>query len=394
MINFTFYSPTKVIFGKGTENEVGQEIRHLGFKKVLVHYGGASAQKSGLLDRVLHSLRKYEVESVTLGGVKPNPRLSKVREGIALGKENGIDFILAVGGGSVIDSAKAIGYGLANPDIDVWDLYLNKAKAKACLPLGSVLTIAAAGSETSNSSVITDENGNHKRPYNDDLARPKFAVMNPELTYTLPTYQTMSGVVDILMHTLERYFTPDKKGELIDRMSEGLLKTVIENAYKLQKDPNDYDARAEVMWAGSLSHNGLTGTGRTGDFASHQMEHELSGMFDVAHGAGLSAVWPSWARYVYKKDPARFAQFAVRVMNCSMNFDNPEETAIAGIDALERFFRDIDMPVTITELGIPNISDAQIDEMVKKCSWNGGRTIGQFMKLDQEDMRKIYTMAK
>ncbi len=394
MINFTYYSPTRVIFGKGTENEVGQEIHRLGYKKVLVHYGSESAKKSGLLGRVEASLGKAGVQFVSLGGVKPNPRLSKVREGIALCKENKVDFILAVGGGSVIDSAKAIGYGVANPDTDVWELYLAKAKAKACLPLGSILTIAAAGSETSNSSVITDENGNHKRPYNDDLSRPKFAIMNPELTFTLPTYQTMSGVVDILMHTLERYFTPDKKGELIDSMSEGLLRTVIRNAYKLQANPNDYDARAEVMWAGSLSHNGLTGTGRTGDFASHQMEHELSGMFDVAHGAGLSAVWPSWARYVLKKDVARFAQFAVRVMHCPMNFDHPEETARAGIAALERFFRDIEMPITISELGIPDITDAQIEEMTAKCSWNRGRTIGQFMKLDHDDIRKIYHIAK
>ncbi len=394
MINFVYYSPTKVIFGKDTENEVGAEIRRLGFKKVLVHYGSASAKKSGLLDRVLHSLRKHELESVELGGVKPNPRLSKVREGIALAKENRVDFILAVGGGSVIDSAKAIGYGVANPSVDVWDFYLDKAKAAACLPIGSVLTIAAAGSETSNSSVITDEDGNHKRPYNDDLSRPKFAVMNPELTYSLPTYQTMSGVVDILMHTVERYFTLDKKGELIDRMAEGLLKTVINNAYKLQANPNDYDARAEIMWAGSLSHNSLTGTGKTPDFASHQLEHELSGMFDVAHGAGLSALWPSWARYVYKKDMARFAQFAVRVMGCSMDFDDVEATALSGIAAFERFFRDIEMPVTIGELGIPDITDAQIEEMVEKCSWNGGRTVGNFMKLDKDDMRRIYQMAR
>lgn len=395
MINFAFYCPTKVIFGKDAEKEVGQEIHHLGYKKVLVHFGGDSARKSGLLDRVYASLNKREIEFVTLGGVKPNPRLSLVREGIKFGKENKIDFILAVGGGSVIDSAKAIGYGIANPDADVWDFYKagSVAVPKACLPIGCVLTIAAAGSETSNSSVITDENGNHKRAVNLDISRPKFAIMNPELTYSLPTYQTMSGVVDILMHTLERYFSNDR-GELVERMSEGLLKTVINNGYILRDNPDNYDARAEIMWAGSLSHNGLTGTGRIGDFASHQLEHELSGMFDVAHGAGLSAIWPTWARYVMKHDVRRFAQFAVRVMGCDMNFDNPEETALAGIAALERFFRDIEMPVTISELGIPELTDAQIDEMVKKCSWNGTRPIGAFVKLDHADMKKIYELAK
>ena len=392
MINFTYYAPTKVIFGKDAEKEAGKEVAALGFKKVLVHFGGGSAQKSGLLDRVYKSLDAAGIAHVSLGGVKPNPRLSLVREGIALGKKEQVDFILAVGGGSAIDSAKAIAYGLAN-DFDVWDLYLAKRKAEACLPVGCVLTIAAAGSETSNSSVITDEDGNHKRPYNDDIARPKFAIMNPELTYTLPEYQTMSGVVDIMMHTMERYFTNDK-GELIDRMAEGLLVTVMENARKLKKNPKDYDARAEVMWAGSLSHNGLTGTGRTGDFASHLLEHELSGMFDVAHGAGLAAIWPAWARYVYKHDINRFAQFAVRVMGVQMNYFNPEETALRGIEAVEVFFRSIDMPVNIRELGVKDLTDAQIDEMVDKCSWQGKRTVGQFVPIAQADMKKIYEMAR
>ena len=339
------------------------------------------------------SLDAAGVAHVGLGGVKPNPRLSLVREGIALAEKEKVDFLLAVGGGSVIDSAKAIAYGITN-DGDVWDLYLAKKKAVACAPVGCVLTIAAAGSETSNSSVITDENGNHKRSYNDDIARPKFAIMNPELTYTLPEYQTMSGAVDILMHTIERYFTNDKAVELIDRMSEALMVTVMENARRLLRNPLDYDARAEIMWAGSLSHNGLTGTGRTGDFASHQLEHELSGMFDVAHGAGLSAVWPSWARYVYKRDVARFAQYAARVTGTETNYFNPEETALRGIEAMENFFRSVRMPVTIGELGIKDISDRQIDEMVAKCSWNGARKIGQFVKLDQSDMKKIYRMAR
>ncbi|MDR1519268.1 MAG: iron-containing alcohol dehydrogenase [Planctomycetota bacterium] len=393
MINFVFYAPTKVIFGKDTESQAGAEIKALGYKKALIHYGGASAMKSGLIDRVVASLDAAGIAHVGLGGVKPNPRLALVREGIALAKREKVDFLLAVGGGSVIDSAKAIAYGITN-DGDVWDLYLAKKKAVACAPVGCVLTIAAAGSETSNSSVITNDDGGHKRSYNDDIARPKFAIMNPELTFTLPEYQTMSGAVDILMHTLERYFTNDKQVELIDRMSESLMLTVIENAPKLLKNPRDYDARAEIMWAGSLSHNGLTGTGRTGDFASHQLEHELSGMFDVAHGAGLSAVWGSWARYVYKHDIARFAQFAVRVMGVEMNYFNPEETALRGIEKIENFFRSIKMPVSISELGVKDLTEKQLDEMVEKCSWNGARQIGQFVKLDRTDMRKIYQMAK
>lgn len=393
MINFTYYAPTKVVFGKDTESQAGKLIKELGFKKVLVHFGGSSAQKSGLLDRVYASLDAAGVKHVSLGGVKPNPRLSLVYEGIELGKKENIDFILAVGGGSVIDSSKAIGYGIASGG-DVWELFQNKRPATGCLANGNILTIAAAGSETSNSCVITDERDNRKRAYNDDIARPKFAIMNPELTYTLPEYQTMSGVVDILMHTIERYFTNDRDVELIDRMSEGLLKTVIETAPTLLGNPRDYNARAQVMWAGSLAHNGLTGTGRTGDFASHQLEHELSGMFDVAHGAGLSAVWGSWARYVYKHDIARFAQFAVRVMGVEMNYFNPEATALKGIEMLEAFFRSINMPVSISELGVKNITDQQIDEMVQKCSWFGERTIGQFVKLNQADMKKIFEMAK
>lgn len=392
MINFTYVAPTKVIFGKDAESKVGGEVKALGFGKVLVHFGGGSAQKSGLLDRVYASLDAAGVKHVSLGGVKPNPRLSLVREGVALCKKEGVQFILAVGGGSVIDSAKGIAYGVANP-FDVWDLFKGGKKAEGCLPVGSVLTLAAAGSETSNSTVLTDDANDDKCAYDDDIARPRFAVMNPELTYSLPEYQTMCGVVDILMHTMERYFTNDS-GDLVDRMSEALLRSVVLTAPRLKADPRDYDARAEIMWAGSLAHNGLTGTGRRGDFASHLLEHELSGMFDVAHGAGLAAIWPSWARYVYKHDVARFAQFAVRVMGCDMNYFNPEETALRGIEAVEAFYHSIDMPINIGELGYKNLTDAQIDVMVKKCSRDGTRKIGQFVVLEQKDMRAIYEMAR
>ena len=309
MLNFEYYTPTKVVFGKDTEKQAGELVKAFGGTKVLVHFGGQSAKKSGLLDRICNSLEEAGLSYVTLGGVVPNPHLSKVYEGIELCKKEGVDFILAVGGGSVIDSGKAIGYGVANEG-DVWDFYAKKRTAKACLPIGAVLTIAAAGSEMSNSSVITNEDGWLKRGYNDDVCRCKFAVMNPELTYTLPAYQTASGCVDILMHTMERYFTKAENTMLTDSVAEGLMRTVIYNAKVLAEDPENYDARAQVMWAGSLSHNGLTGCGTEGDWASHQLEHELGGMFDVAHGAGLAAVWGSWARYVYKEKPARFAQFA------------------------------------------------------------------------------------
>lgn len=393
MLNFVFHSPTKVIFGKDTETSVGEEIKSLGYKKVLVHYGSGSAVKSGLIDRIYASLKAQGIAYVSLGGVQPNPVLSLVRQGVELAKKENVDFILAVGGGSVIDSSKAIAYGITH-DFDVWDLFEHGKKASACAPLGAVLTIAAAGSETSNSCVITNEDGLKKRSYNDDISRPKFAVMNPELTYTLPEYQTMSGIVDILMHTMERYFTHVKDVELIDRMSEGLMVTVIENAYRLLENPKDYNARAEIMWAGSISHNGFTGTGRVGDFATHQMEHELSAVYGVAHGAGLSALWPSWARYMYKQDIPRYAQFAARVMGCTANYYNLEETALRGIEAMEAFYKKIKMPVTISELLGRETTDAEIEELAKRCSFAGKRTVGNCFPLDEKAMKEIYTMAK
>ena len=394
MINFEFYSPTKVIFGKDTEKGVGAELKKWGASRVFVHYGGESAKKSGLLDRVIASLKKAGLFYVTLGGVKPNPRLSLVREGIEIAKRDRIDFLLAVGGGSVIDSTKAIAYALANPEEDVWNFYSGKEVPKACYPLGVILTIAASGSETSNSSVITNEDGWLKRSCNTDLARPKFAIMNPELTYTLPPYQTACGAVDILMHTQERYFTNVKHVELTDRMAEGLMVTVLENAPKLLQDPRDYDARAELMWAGSLSHNGLTGTGRIGDFASHKIEHELGGMFDVAHGAGLAAIWGSWARYVCHNDIPRFARFAVNVMGCRMNFHEPEKTAMEGICRLEDFYRRMKMPTNLRELGLPDVTEEQIHEMAMKCTSGDTIKVGSFVPLTAADVEAILKMAR
>lgn len=392
MNNFQYYTPTKVVFGKDTEKQAGELVKEQKCNKVLVHYGTGSVKKSGLLDRVYASLDAAGVSYVSLGGAVPNPRLSLVYEGIELCKKEGVDFILAVGGGSAIDSAKAIGYGVKY-DGDVWDLYLKKEIPTDMLPLGVILTIAATGSEMSNSSVITNEEGWLKRGLNCDLSRPRFAIMNPELTYTLPEYQTMSGCTDILMHTMERYFSHEMDTDLVDGMAETLLKSVMRAAKVLLKNPKDYNARAEVLWAGSLSHNGLTGCGRAGDWACHQLEHELGGMFDVAHGAGLAAVWGSWARYVYEADVARFAKFAVNVMGIPYDYAEPKKTVLAGIEAMEDFFRSIHMPVNIHELGV-ELTDEQIEELAYKCSFMEQRTIGGIRKLGREDIAGIYEMAR
>ncbi|MBR5509915.1 MAG: iron-containing alcohol dehydrogenase [Lachnospiraceae bacterium] len=392
MVNFEYYAPTQVVFGKDTELQTGKLVKEYGASKVLVHYGGSSAKKSGLLDRVCASLGEAGIPYVTLGGVVPNPRLSLVREGIALCKKEGVDFLLAVGGGSVIDSAKAIGYGLFN-DCDPWLFFDRQTQAKGCTPLGAVLTIAAAGSEMSNSCVITNEDGWLKRGYSTNYARCRFAVLNPELTCTLPAYQTASGCVDIMMHSMERFFSHAKGTELTDGICESLIRTVMKQAKVLRDDPSNYDARADVMWASSLSHNGLTGCGTTGDWATHQIEHELGGMFDVAHGAGLAAVWGSWARYVYQEEPEKFAQFAVNVLDIPAGKKSAEDLAMEGICAMEDYFRSIHMPTSLTELGI-SPTDAQIEDMAQKCMHFGKRTIGGFKVLKAEDVVKIYHMAK
>ncbi len=392
MNNFQYYTPTKVVFGKDTEKQAGELIKDQKGSKVLVHYGTGSVKKSGLLDRVYAALDGAGISYVSLGGAVPNPRLSLVYEGIELCKKEGVDFILAVGGGSAIDSAKAIALGTKYQG-DVWDLYLKKASARDAIPLGVILTIAATGSEMSDSTVITNEEGWLKRGLHSDLIRPHFAIMNPELTYTLPEYQTMSGCTDILMHTMERYFSHEMDTDLVDGMAESLLKSVMRAAKVLLKNSKDYNARAEVLWAGSLSHNGLTGCGRAGDWACHQLEHELGGMFDVAHGAGLAAVWGSWARYVYKDDVARFAKFAVNVMGIAYDYADPEKTVLEGIEAMENFFRTIHMPVSIRELGV-ELTDEQIKELAYKCTYMDQRTIGGIRKLGKEDIARIYEMAR
>ena len=392
MYNFNYYTPTKVVFGKNTEDKCGELVKEQGCKKVMIHYGSGSVKRTGLLDKVKASLDEAKINYIELGGAVPNPRLSLVYEGIELAKKEGVDFILAVGGGSAIDSAKAIGYGVANEG-DVWDFYDKKRQATGCLPIGVVLTIAATGSEMSNSSVITKEDGWIKRGYRNDYGRPRFAIMNPELTMTLPDYQTACGCTDILMHTLERYFTNGGNMEITDSIAEGLMCTVIENARILINDPKNYDARAEVMWAGSLSHNGLTGCGAVvgGDFASHALEHEIGGLFDVAHGAGLAAIWGSWARYVYKDCLSRFEKFAMNVMRVDPE-GTADDVALRGIEAIEDFFRELKMPTSIHELGI-DPTDEELKLMAHKCSIGCKGSKGSAKVLHEEDMYKIYKAA-
>lgn len=392
MQDFVYYTPTEVVFGKESESQIAALVKKHGGSKVLVHYGGQSAIRSGLLDKVESQLKEAGIEYICLGGVVPNPRLSLVKEGIALCQREAVDFILAVGGGSVIDSSKAIAYGLCY-DGDVWDFFCGKAVAKAAMPIGVVLTIPAAGSEMSDSCVITNEDGDIKRGYSSNVIRCKFAVMNPERTYTLPAYQTACGAVDIMMHTMERYFSPDTDMPLTDALAEGLLKVVKDSAYRLLADPQDYNARAQIMWASSLAHNDLTGCGMRSDFATHKLEHELSALFDVAHGAGLAAVWGSWARYVMDANISRFEQFAVNVMGVNPSEDS-RATALAGIEAMEAFYRDIDMPVSIKELLGREVSDEEISLMADKCSRDGSLIIGSFKKLDRQDMVNIYLAAK
>ena len=393
MNDFTYFAPTKVVFGKGAEGQVGKLCKEQGATKVLVHFGGGSAKRSGLLDRVCAALEEEGLPYVTLGGVVPNPRLSLVYEGIELCRREGVDFLLAVGGGSVIDSCKAIGYGLAN-DFDVWELFDKKRTAAGCAPVGAVLTIAAAGSEMSDSTVITKDEGELKRGYNSNYCRCKFAVLNPELTYTLPEYQTACGVTDIMMHIMERYFVNVETMTVTDTMAEAVIRDVLRYGKAALEDPRDYRARAEIMWAGSLAHNGLLcAGGPNGDWASHQIEMELSGMFGVAHGAGLAAIWGSWARYVLDAKPQRFAQFAYRIFDLPQTGD-PTVDGLRGIEAMEDYFRSIRMPVNLRELGVGELTEEQIDELAEKCTYFGRRTIGQFKVLRKEDIKAIYRMAQ
>ncbi len=388
MNNFTFYSPTYFAFGKGTENEAGHYAKRFGASKVLIHYGGGSVVRSGLLDRVKESLKKEGIDFTELGGVMPNPRSGLVYEGIELCRKEAVDFILAVGGGSAIDSAKAIAAGVKY-DGDFWDFYEGKP-IKEALPVGTVLTIAAAGSEGSGDTVITKEEGMLKRGAGSEALRPVFSILNPELTQTLPAYQTACGAADIMAHVFERYFTNTKEVEITDRLCEAVLLTMVKEVPRVIEDPDNYEARANIMWAGMVAHNNLVGVGRSQDWASHGIEHELSALYDVAHGAGLAVVFPAWMTYVMKHDINRFAQVAVRVWGCEMNFANPEETAKEGIKRLKQFFTSIGMPINFKELGA---KEEDIPVMVEKLGLGDKGTMGGFVPLTAKDVEQIYRLA-
>jgi len=390
MLNFEFQSPTKFIFGRETENQVGSEIKKIASKVLLVHSGDDFIYESKLYDRIVKSLKDNLLEFWELTGVKPNPRLSLLYKGIEICCENNIDFILAVGGGSTIDTGKGIAVGNYY-DGDVWDLYTEKATPEKALPVGVVVTIPAAGSEGSPGSVITNEDGGYKRGCVNDILRPKFAILNPELTFTLPKFMTSCGCADILSHIMERYFTNVKNVELTDRMSEAAMKTVINNSLILLKDPKNYDARAEIMWSAVIAHNDLLGTGREGDYASHWIGHELGGMFDVVHGASLSVITPAWMKYVYKQNINRFVQFASRVWNVDVNYEDLEETALMGIEKMVEFFEKIGVPTTISQLNI-NIKDGDYSELAEKST--GGNTIGGLKPLEKNDVIQILKLAK
>jgi alcohol dehydrogenase YqhD (iron-dependent ADH family) len=386
--NFKFQNSTAIIFGKHTHLEVGAETAKYS-KRVLLHYGSGSIKKTGLYDTVVRSLTEAGVSYVELSGVLPNPRLSLVEEGIRICREQDIHFILAVGGGSVIDSAKAIAVGVEYEG-DVWDFFTGKAQAQAAIPIGVVLTIAAAGSEASDSSVITNEDGWHKRGMGADCIRPAFSILNPELTNTLTPFQTMVGIADIMSHVMERYFTTNRNNDFTDRLCEATLKTVINNARIILREPSQYEARAEIMWAGTVAHNNLLGTGRIGDWASHNIEHELSGIYDVPHGAGLAVIFPAWMKYVYKVNVERFVQFAVRVWDVDLGFESPEAIALEGIRRLEGFFHDMGLPIRLDDLGVP--SDEHFDEMAGKAVAYG--PLGNFKKIHKDDILHILKLAQ
>jgi alcohol dehydrogenase len=385
--NFEFYSPTYFVFGKSTEEETGKYVKRFGGSKVLLHFGGGSVVRSGLLDRVKKSLDAEGIGYIELGGVKPNPRDGLVYEGIDICKKEGIDFVLAVGGGSVMDSAKAIAAG-AVYDGDFWDFFLGKSIEKA-LPIGTVVTIAATGSEGSPDTIITKEEGMLKRAADGDAVRPTFSILNPELTMTLPAYQTACGITDIMSHVMERYFTRTKDVEITDRMGEGILLTMIKEAKRVMADPENYEARANIMWAGMVAHNNTVGVGRNQDWGTHHLEHELSALYDCAHGAGLAIMFPAWMKYVMKEDVMRFAQFAVRVWGCEMNFQDPEVTALEGIKAFEEFVKSIGMPTRLGEIGG---KEEDISTLVKNMFYQKPNH-GDFVKLTEESSAEIYKLA-
>ena len=390
MKNFDYNVPTRIIFGKDTHLQIGEIVKSYGYKKVLLHYGQSSIKKTGLHGKVTASLSEKGIDYVELGGVEPNPKVSLVRKGIDLCRKEKCDMILAIGGGSVIDSSKGIAVGTPY-DGDVWDFFTGKAVPKARVAVGTILTIAASGSEMSSPCVLTNEDGLLKRGFMNEINRPLFSILNPELTYSVNKYQTACGIVDIMMHTLERYFSDPVSAELTDRLAEGILKSVISSGRVAMENPSDYEARATLMLAGSFSHNGITGLGRTPVLICHQIEHELSGMYDfVVHGAGLSVLFLAWAKYVYKHDLNLFCKYATRVWNVDVDFEDQSRTASAGIAATEDFFKSLGMPVRLSEF---DIKDPKIEEMSEKCTFWGARTLPGTIPLNKKEIMEIFELS-
>lgn len=390
MQNFTYFVPTKIEFGKGCENEVAKSIIEFGGSRVFIVHGSNRVIENGLMDKITKILDEAKLEYTIVGGVVANPLLSFAYDAIKKAKEFKPNFILAVGGGSVIDTGKAIAHGIANPEDDIWDFWSGKKTLTKTTPVGVILTISAAGSESSNSSVLTNEKIRQKRSYATDLNRPKFALLNPELTYTLPKYQIACGIVDIMMHTMDRYFTSDTVNEMTDLLGEAILKNTIKNGKIAIENPTDYQAMSELMWSGSLSHNSITGLGQLPDFAPHNLAHELSSKFNLAHGAGLSVIWGAWATHTYRTNPKRFEKFGINVLG--INEGNPEKTAIKTIDTMVALFKSINMPTCLSEANIQIQSEYEIKELANRCVYGGTRTVGNFVKLKEEDCVSIYKL--
>lgn len=391
MQNFVQYTPTEVVFGKETHWQVGKEVKKWNGTRAFIVFGGGSVKKNGLLKMIEEALEKENIVYEEFGGVKPNPRLDFARLGVEKAVKFRADFILAVGGGSAIDTAKAIAHGTANPQADLWDIWTQKVSLTKSLPIGCVLTIAAAGSEMSASAVLTNEEIGSKSGITTAFNRPKFAIMNPELTFTLPRYQIACGIVDIMMHTLERYFIPDQRNQLTDEIAEGLLRVMIENGVKGWQNPRDYDAMSEIMWCGSLSHNDLTGLGRGKDFCVHKFGHALGAKYDIAHGATLSAMWGSWAKYVYQNDVKRFCHYGEKVWGITGR--NAEETAVEAIDKTVDYFRSLEMPVNLPELGIGELSDEELKELAMNATMGGTVKLSKIKELDVNDVYRIFQSA-
>ena len=388
MRDFVYYAPTKVFFGKGAHKDIGKNVSDYGFDNIMLQYGKGSVKKTGLLDEVISSLSQYGINVVEMGGVEPNPKVSFVREAVKVAKENKVQMILAVGGGSVLDSSKSTAAG-ALSDCDVWDFFEGKAKVENALPVGCILTLAAAGSEMSASAVLTNTELNMKRGFGSEFNRCKFAIMNPELTYTVPKYQTACGVVDIMAHTMERYFIDCAPTDLTDRISESVLKATISAGAILMENPCDYDARANMMWASSLSHNGLTGCGRDNALAVHQLEHALSGEYDeIAHGAGLAVLFPAWAKYIYKYNVPRFAQFARRVWDVQERDD--EVAAVLGIEKMAEYFKSIGMPTRLADFGI---DESAVDRLSDLCTFSRKRSVKSYIDMDFDVVKEIFKLA-